>query len=106
MSTKGLLENQITALWEKAQSTGVTRRKFLILLASGGATAVLAACTPKIAQTPSASPATTSSAPASTPSPSPRDATAGTPCGYAAPATPVAPAAACGATRSAPSPSL
>lgn len=72
MSTKGLLENQITALWEKAQSTGVTRRKFLILLASGGATAVLAACTPKIAQTPSASPATTSSAPASTPSPSPK----------------------------------
>jgi sulfane dehydrogenase subunit SoxC len=51
MNNLELKEVQEEALWQKAQSAGIPRRKFLILLAGSGAAAVLAACTPKIAQT-------------------------------------------------------
>ncbi len=36
-------EDQVTSLWNKARQLGISRRKFLALLASGGAAAVLAA---------------------------------------------------------------
>jgi sulfane dehydrogenase subunit SoxC len=43
---RSLDDNQVQALWNKAEKEGMSRRKFLILLGAGGAAAVLAACTP------------------------------------------------------------
>ncbi|MDP3878844.1 MAG: sulfite oxidase [Dehalococcoidales bacterium] len=47
MNRSDLKEEQKEALWQKARASGMTRRKFLILLAGSGAAAVLAACTLK-----------------------------------------------------------
>jgi sulfane dehydrogenase subunit SoxC len=56
---------QEEALWQKAKSAGMPRRKFLILLASSGAAAVVASCAPKtITTTVTATPSTPSPAPA------------------------------------------
>lgn len=38
-------DNSIVVLWAKAQRAGITRRKFILLLAAGGAASVLSACT-------------------------------------------------------------
>jgi sulfane dehydrogenase subunit SoxC len=62
MDQTRLKEEQKEALWVKAQSVGMPRRKFLILLAAGGATAALAACTPKATPTPTTTPTPTPSA--------------------------------------------
>lgn len=51
------------ALWRRAERAGIPRRRFLALLAAGGATAVLAACAPRV----SPPPAAPSPAPAPTP---------------------------------------
>lgn len=67
MSDPGLKEEQKEALWQQARHTGMTRAKFLLLMAGSGAAAVLAACTPKTTRTPS--PSSSSPSPASTPSP-------------------------------------
>ena len=37
MDTKRLDDQQADALWNRAQSRGISRRKFLYLLAGGGA---------------------------------------------------------------------
>lgn len=60
------IDRQISGLWTKAQKVGLTRRKFLELLAVGGATAVLAACTKA---TPSLSTTSSSPKPATTTAP-------------------------------------
>lgn len=44
-------EDNPRALWEKARSPGMSRRDFLVLVAGAGATAVLSACGPKMANT-------------------------------------------------------
>ena len=44
-------EQQVEALWNRAEKSGMSRRKFLTLLAMGGATSVLAACAPAATQT-------------------------------------------------------
>lgn len=62
MNHSDLKEEQKEALWGKAQAVGMPRRRFLVLLAASGATAVLASCTPKVVPAP---------APAPTPAPSP-----------------------------------
>jgi sulfane dehydrogenase subunit SoxC len=66
MATKGLNDSQIEALWNRAQEKGISRRKFLVMLASGGAAVVLSACTPKVMQTP-----TPTATPTANPNPSP-----------------------------------
>ena len=65
MNHADLKEAQEEALWQKAQSAGMPRRKFLVLLASSGAVAVLAACTPKVTPTltPTPTPTPTPTAP-------------------------------------------
>jgi DMSO/TMAO reductase YedYZ molybdopterin-dependent catalytic subunit len=55
-------KEQLEALWHKAETAGIPRRKFLVLLATSGAAAILAACTPKTVAPPEQTP---------TPSPSP-----------------------------------
>lgn len=59
MSHEKWTEEQIEPLWTEAKSSGISRRKFFVLLASGGAAAVLAACTGKIAPTPLPTPVST-----------------------------------------------
>jgi sulfane dehydrogenase subunit SoxC len=75
MSNKGLTESQFEALWNKAQEAGFSRRKFLIMLASGGAVAVLTACAPRVTttvtNTVTATPPTPSASPSPTPTPTP-----------------------------------
>lgn len=61
MNQTDLKGEQKEALWGKAQTTGMPRRKFLTLIAAGGATAVLAACAPKIVPTPTPTPTPTPS---------------------------------------------
>ncbi len=62
-------DEQIASLWDTVQKLGMSRRKFLALLASGGVTAVLAACgqttSPTTAPTtgPTTAPALASAAP-------------------------------------------
>lgn len=51
-------EPQKAALWNQARLVGISRRRFLALIASGGALAVLAACAAKV-PTPPAPPAPT-----------------------------------------------
>lgn len=63
--TGPLKQEQVEALWRKAQAAGMSRRRFLVLLAGSGAAAVLASCTPR-APAPTPSPA-----PAPTPAPAP-----------------------------------
>ena len=58
-------EDETRALWEKARDSGMSRRDFLILLTSAGATAVLSACATKIANIP-----TPLTAPSDEPTPS------------------------------------
>lgn len=60
---------QITVLWDKARGLGLTRRKFLALLAAGGAAAVLAACSGPKTVSPSTPTATSTSPPPITSSP-------------------------------------
>ncbi|MBI2831474.1 MAG: sulfite oxidase [Chloroflexi bacterium] len=55
----GFNEEQTEALWKKAQQAGMERRKFLALLAGGGAMAALAACAPRVTPAPSPTPAAT-----------------------------------------------
>ena len=50
--TKSLGDQQTEGLWKVAQVSGMPRRRFLALLAGGGAAAVLAACT-RVAPVPS-----------------------------------------------------
>ena len=75
MANKGLTENQFEALWNKAQEAGFSRRKFLIMLASGGAVAVLTACAPRVTttvtNTVTATPPTPTASPSPTPTPAP-----------------------------------
>lgn len=52
-------EEQIELLWTKAQAAALSRRRFLFLLATGGAAAVVAACAPS-APSPQATSAPTS----------------------------------------------
>jgi DMSO/TMAO reductase YedYZ molybdopterin-dependent catalytic subunit len=56
MDRTAMKEEQKEALWVKARTAGMPRRKFLVLLAAGGATAALAACTPKVTPTPVTTP--------------------------------------------------
>ncbi len=65
-------EQAYDALWNKAQASGMPRRKFLILLGTSGAAAVLAACSPTASTivTPPPSP-TRSPSPSPSPSPNP-----------------------------------
>ncbi|MBI4283950.1 MAG: sulfite oxidase [Chloroflexi bacterium] len=68
--THRLGDQPMTSLWHRAQAAGISRRRFLVLLASGGALAVLSACQAKVAPvTPPAtpSPSTTPSPPATPP---------------------------------------
>jgi sulfane dehydrogenase subunit SoxC len=51
MPTQGLNEDQREALWQRAERAGLTRRKFVLLLAGGGAVAVLTACAPRVTTT-------------------------------------------------------
>ncbi len=60
-----LNENQVQALWKKAEIAGIPRRKFLLLLSTSGAAAVLAACTPRTT-TSTTTLSTTTAPPAST----------------------------------------
>lgn len=46
--TGKLGDMQVDALARRAEQAGVSRRKFLLVLASGGAAAALAACTPRV----------------------------------------------------------
>ena len=72
MQTKHITDQQEEALWRKAQISGLSRRKFLVLLGAGGATAVLAACTPGVVtQTVTVTPTPTPTIPPPTTSPSP-----------------------------------
>jgi len=65
-----LNENQVQALWKKAETTGMPRRKFLFLLTTSGAAAVLAACTAKSpTSTTTLTPTTTTIPPSTTPPP-------------------------------------
>ncbi len=70
MKLTSLNEEQVEALWHKARDSGMPRRRFLILLASSGAAAVLAACTPAATPTPAPTPTPTPT-PAPSPSPAP-----------------------------------
>ncbi len=70
MSREKWTEEQIEPLWTEAKSSGISRRRFFVLLASGGAAAVLAACTGKIAPTPTPTLAPTLT-PTATPTPVP-----------------------------------
>ena len=74
MTSKVPNDYQIEALWKQADTAGISRRKFLVLLAGGGAMAVLAACTPKVAPTITPTPVPSSNVTA-TPPPSPAPAT-------------------------------
>ena len=59
MDATNLNDAPTEGLWERARDSGMTRRKFLFLLAAGGVAAVLAACTPggvKTAPTPTPAP--------------------------------------------------
>ncbi|MBI4287544.1 MAG: sulfite oxidase [Chloroflexi bacterium] len=60
-------EAQDESLWARARQSGMSRRAFLALLASGGAAAVLAGCVQKISPTPVATPV-----PSPAPPPAPR----------------------------------
>jgi sulfane dehydrogenase subunit SoxC len=69
-----LNEDQVHALWNKAEKEGMSRRKFLVLLGAGGAAAVLAACTPSTTTftttktlTPTSTPTSTTTPPPATP---------------------------------------
>jgi sulfane dehydrogenase subunit SoxC len=64
--TDGLTEQQIKALCHKAEAAGIPRRRFLVMLAAGGAAAALTACAPSRAPTPPPTPS-----PAPTPPPAP-----------------------------------
>ena len=59
-----LSEEQVTSLWDVAQQSGLSRRKFLALLATGGIAAVLAAWAPAAAPTSAPTAAPTKAAPA------------------------------------------
>ena len=72
MSDRKLSDEQVEALWHKADAAGMSRRKFLLILGASGAAAVLAACTPRVTTTtPSPSPTTTTTAPPTTTTPPP-----------------------------------
>ncbi len=60
-------KRQEAELWEKAQAAGMSRRQFLILLASSGAAAVLAACTSKLPSMPSSTTPSIGDLPANSP---------------------------------------
>ncbi|MBI4188181.1 MAG: sulfite oxidase [Chloroflexi bacterium] len=62
-STQHMGERQISSLWNQAQAAGISRRKFLALLASGGALAILAACQAKAPTTPPTTPPATPATP-------------------------------------------
>jgi gluconate 2-dehydrogenase gamma chain len=47
---------QLEQLWDKARNYGMSRRRFLFLLATSGAGAVLASCAPGAATTPTPTP--------------------------------------------------
>lgn len=67
----GLTDQQVDPLWRKADQAGISRRRFMALLAAGGATAVLASvasCVPAATPTPMPSPTAT---PQPTPTPAP-----------------------------------
>jgi sulfane dehydrogenase subunit SoxC len=64
MKNTELNGNQVQALWKKAEIAGMPRRKFLLLLTTSGAAAVLAACTAKIPT--STTPVSTQTTPPST----------------------------------------
>ncbi|MDP2932354.1 MAG: sulfite oxidase [Chloroflexota bacterium] len=63
MGAERLNEPQVEALWNRAQMAGMSRRKFLVLLAGSGATAVLMAC----AKAPTPPPPVTTPPPTTTP---------------------------------------
>ena len=68
MNHTRLTDEQVLALWKRAEAAGMARRKFLMLLASGGAAALLAACGPRGTPTPAPAPTPT---PTPTPTPAP-----------------------------------
>jgi len=71
--TRRWADQQVEALWNRAQVAGISRRKFLVLLAGGGATAVLAACAPAVTTTPTPAPTPKPSlSPTPTPTPTPK----------------------------------
>src|SRR3972149_2783870 len=62
-------------LWKKAEASGIPRRRFLLMLATGGAATVLTACTSRVTTTspgPPASPGPTTP-PGPSPSPTPAE---------------------------------
>ncbi|MDO8715816.1 MAG: hypothetical protein Q7J73_03290 [Dehalococcoidales bacterium] len=77
MNPHGPNEDETRTLWGKARASGMSRREFLILLTSAGASAVLSACAPKQANiptpltAPSAEPASSAPTPATPPVPTP-----------------------------------
>ncbi len=54
--TTNLSERQVETLWQQVEPLGISRRKFLALLTSGGIAAVIAACSPTPAPTNTAAP--------------------------------------------------
>ncbi|MBI4295537.1 MAG: sulfite oxidase [Chloroflexi bacterium] len=64
-SAHSLPDQQVKALWDTAEQAGVSRRRFLGLLAASGAAGLLAACVPKVSPTPT--PATPTPTPAARP---------------------------------------
>lgn len=54
-------EESLADLWQKANETGLPRRKFLIMLAASGMGATLAACAPGVLESPPATPSPTPS---------------------------------------------
>ncbi len=67
MKNREFNDNQVEALWKKAEIAGIPRRTFLVMLSTSGAAAVLAACTAKVpTSTTTSKPPTTSPPPSST----------------------------------------
>ncbi len=71
MTTRKISDEQIEALWHRADAAGMSRRKFIFMLTASGAAAVLASCTPRVTTTtPGPSPTTTTTPlPTTTPPP-------------------------------------
>ncbi|HTY82106.1 MAG TPA: sulfite oxidase [Dehalococcoidales bacterium] len=64
-------DKKVEALWHRAEAAGMSRRKFLILLATSGAAAVLTACSPRITTTTTTATKTTTATTTITPTPTP-----------------------------------
>ncbi len=76
MKRRELNDNQVQALWKRAEMAGIPRRTFLIMLSTSGAAAVLAACTAKAPTSTTAIKPTTTAPPPSGTTPAPTAAAA------------------------------